>query len=65
MAMQHRSKIRGSGAKKAAGRALIARELGKFRLVFRARGHKSSEGDGRTAADIEREMAAAAAGKDS
>lgn len=32
-----------------------------LKVVFRASGHKSSEGDGRTAADIERELAAKAA----
>jgi hypothetical protein len=31
-----------------------------LKLVFRASGHKSSDGDGRTAADIERELAAVA-----
>jgi hypothetical protein len=29
----------------------------ELEVVFRAKGHKSSEGDGRTAADIRRELA--------
>lgn len=42
-------------------RSAIRRELGRvpLKLVFRASGRKTSEGDGRTAADIRRELAAA------
>jgi hypothetical protein len=50
-----RSEIKAKGGKNAFGRALL-HELSKLRLVFRASGYKSSEGDGRTAADIEREL---------
>jgi hypothetical protein len=48
--------IRASGGK--AVRAWLDRL--NLQVRFRASGHKSSEGDGRTAADIERELAAMA-----
>jgi hypothetical protein len=35
---------------------LLAREFSKLVFKAKAEGHKSSEGDGRTAADIEREL---------
>lgn len=57
-----KSRAKASGGKSASGgidvRSLLEREIGKLQLRFRASGYKSSEGDGRTAADIERELAA-------
>lgn len=38
-------------------RHLLLGDLAKLRLRAKATGAKSSEGDGRTAADIERELA--------
>lgn len=37
-------------------REVIEREMLNLDILFTASGHKSSEGDGRTAADIEEEL---------
>lgn len=57
MATESQSATRAGGGKSASGHPL-ARLIDGLELRFRASGHKSSEGDGRTAADIEREIAA-------
>lgn len=50
------STARAGGGKQV--RALLEGLGRELTLTFRGRGHKSSDGDGRTAADIERELAA-------
>lgn len=37
-------------------RGVLEKELLELEVTFTARGHKSSEGDGRTAEDIRREL---------
>jgi hypothetical protein len=56
----------GAGAHPGPAVPSVREALGKVnvKVAFRAKGHKSSEGDGRTAADIRRELAEQAARKE-